>query len=445
MSFLLPLVAIALAALSRFAFKDREPIAWAFDRSRLLALILATATIVVLVGRFAPEIDAGGLRIAAIVGALTAFVGGLCGGSLAPIGFGIASAAVMHGMRHTTVPSADLALLVGAGFAALIYGTEGAAISAIAAALCALGDNLGTHHAEKAGLAMIGSEMGLIVLVGALIAAWTPKNLNALKPIVVGLIAVIAAFILKGKLNDSSILTVTAIGAVTGVVLHWLLPDDDTDTVRLGIATVIGVAVATIAFGLGKGVGMAISLTTSAGILLAVGNYRALLTLGPLMGLVLYRVLREAGTGATRALDIGQHYALLGIVLGAVLPLLPTDWRATAGLKTAVGNFLWAGVLLAAAPLLVVMLGMKGSVGFVFGLGLAGLCQSLRKERSLLSLPLAAAIASATILVLGWVKDATELSRDEKVHFFTIAGVVIVVVAGAIALLARTPQTEGAK
>lgn len=443
MTFLLPLIALALAGLSRFAFRDREPIAWHVDGTRILALLLTTLVGGFLLFRFGPEVDRSGLVGGLVIGIVAVLLGDVVGGRLSPFAIGVAGAAAIHLLPPNVQPNAMLVLVVSLGIASLALSSTNALAAALAGTLCVMGDHLGLRHSPTAGINFIGSELGLAIVVGALLAAWVPSKLDVLRPVVVGTVTLIAGFFASRGMDESGLLLSTGLGVAAGVIVHWLLPlGEEVDGVRIGIASIIGIGLATIAFGFAKGAGIAFSLVASGGMLLALGNQRALLALGPLVSIVFYHVLREAGTGATRALDIGQHYALLGIALGVVFPLIPSDWLKRQGAKAAGGAFLWALIVFAAAPIVIVMLGTKGAIGFVSGLGLAGLAQALRRESSLLPVALTGALSACTILCLAWLNKTDDFSRDDKVHFFTYVAGGLAVVSFLLALLSRTPSTE---
>ena len=128
---------------------------------------------------------------------------------------------------------------------------------------------------------------------------------------------------------------------------------------------------------------------------MVLGEKRGLITCGPLFGLVLYRLFREAHVDASRALDLGQHYALMGFAIGAVLPALPERWWATKpsnAILQGVGGLLWTAVWAGAPFLAALLLGPKGVVGFVAGVGFCTLFSVTGPAPSLL--PLAAAAAA---------------------------------------------------
>ena len=462
MTFLLPLVALALALAGPFVLRTA--------RSQLVALRLGALVLLVLVGagvllKAAPADDRTPALLGLLLGALAPFLGAWTGG----IAAGVAGAAALH--LFPSAPAMGLAFVAGTGLGALTVGGEAAALAGV---LVFAADELGVRHSQVPAAAFVGSQIGVALAVGAFLSAFLPRALSLAKPLVVGILATLAGLLVARGLGESGLTVCAAVGALAGIVLHFLMLEEEGESSRVGLAAIVGVGLATVAFGLGRGLGIGIAGLAAVGVLLAIGNRRAVLALGPLVGLVLYRVLREAGTGATRALDIAQHYSLLALLLGLVLPLLPSDWLTLRGrgvrapqaggasaLRLGVGTLLWGVVVLAAAPLVVVAFGMRGGIGFVVGLGAAGLVQALRGVNggaqleagepsspfptphpspgtpSLLPLALGAGLGGSTILALLWLGDEPTLSRDAKLHLFAYAGVGIAVIAGMLAFVGR--------
>lgn len=446
MTFVFPLVALAVAALGWFVSRGHEePMRGRFPLSKGAALLALTLVESIVVARYGSVADRSAMQVGLFVGVSAVALGEFLGGGIAPMALGIFAVQCLRFLPPTTLPSAHMALVGALGLASLAFGRGGATL-ALMAAFCAAGDSLGARHSDVLGAGFVGSEVGLGATLGVLIANYIPPKLAVLKPIVIGLASIsIAAFAMK-TLGEGGLTVAVLLGAVAGAVIHLLFGDDDqpVDPVRIGLATIIGVGVATLAFGFGRGAGMALSLVAATGVLLGVKDRRAMLTLGPLVGLVLYRVLRETGSGATRALDIGQHYTLLALLLGIVVPLLPTDWLKREGTKAAVGTFLWGLLVLATPPLVIVMFGMRGAIGFVVGLGIAGLAQVLRGERSLAPLAVGSGMAATTILLLTPLADKVDLAREEKVRILLYAGVSILLAASFLALLSRSSKEEPA-
>ena len=171
---------------------------------------------------------------------------------------------------------------------------------------------------------------------------------------------------------------------------------------------------------------------------MVLGEKRGLITCGPLFGLVLYRLFREAHVDASRALDLGQHYALMGFAIGAVLPALPERWWATKpsnAILQGVGGLLWTAVWAGAPFLAALLLGPKGVVGFVAGVGFCTLFSVTGPAPSLLPLAAAAAAGGLASLTYGWISDLTDLTRDEKLHYVFVALVPLVVVGLVLSLI----------
>ena len=449
MTFLLPLVAFALALAAPFVLRSERG---GLDGSRLgaLALLLLLGAAVVLKG--APAADRTPALIGLALGALAPLLGAWTGG----IAAGVAGAAALH--LFPAAPAMGLAFVAGTGLGALAVGGEAAALAGV---LVFAADRLGAGHSQVPAAAFVGSQVGVALAVGAFLAAFLPLTLRLARPVLAGILVTLAGLLVARGLTEPSLTLCAGLGALAGVVLHFLMPEEEGESSRVGLAAIVGVGLATVAFGLGRGLGMGLAGLASVGVLLAVGNRRAVMALGPLVGLILYRVLREAGTGATRALDIGQHYTMLALLLGLVLPLLPTDWLQGRGRAAhATGLALWGVVALAAAPLVVVAFGMRGGIGFVVGLGAAGLVEALRVARasvpadreslgtleitgtearatSLLPLAVGAGIGGSAILALLWLGDESTLSRDAKLHLFAYAAVGIALIAGMLALAGR--------
>lgn len=445
MAIVLLLIAIVLTVVASFVSDNKEERAKLPETSNIVAMVATTAVFAYVIASYGPAKDRMGLEVGLIVGAVATLASAFLGGKIAPIGLGVAAACALHLVGPSVTTSAQLALLCGGTIGALTLRRDGALATSLIAAGCVAADFLGSFYSSVPNAAMFGSILGLAGLVGAIVSAAVPTGVSVLRPVAIGLVTTVGGYFATRMMGDWNLPLVVTLGSAAGIVVHFLVPEDEKDATRLTIASVIAVSIATITFGLAKGTGMALSLGAMTIILLGCGNRVGVLAIGPLFGLVLYRFLKQVDFDSTKALDIGQHYALLGVILGAAIPLLPANWNYNSSLKNGLGAFLWAILVLSSPIFIAVMLGEKGSVGFVGGLGLAGLCQALRGERSLLPLSIAPGLASVTILCLNWFNDWADLARDEKVKIFTIGGVALVVIAIALGLIARPSKQEVAK
>lgn len=435
MSFLLPLAALVLALLARLTLSGSGEKSAPFVRLVPLTVLVIVAGGAV--ARFAPEVDRNPAIVSILIGAIVVASAAYLARPVGALALGLAGASGLHLLSATALPTTGPTLLIGAGLAVLTVGGETAAL---AAAIVVAADNLGMRHSDVPAAAYVGSQLGLAFVVGGYLAAWIPEKLNLLKPLVPGIVLLLGALIVSKTTNNLGLATLAGIGALTGVVLY-AMQGDESDNLRVGLGAIAGVALGTVAFALDQAAGMAIALLAAMGTLLAVGDRRNVLALGPLLGLVLFRVLREAGTGATRALDIGQHYTLLALVVGLVIAALPFDWQR--GRKAqVVGSGLWGLLAIATPPFLVAALGMRGSTGLVVGLGVAGLLQTARGKADLRPLALGAGLSAATILCLDWMGDDADLARDVKLRMLGYAAVAAVVIAVALAAAGRRRLEE---
>ncbi|KXK13602.1 MAG: hypothetical protein UZ18_ATM001001928 [Armatimonadetes bacterium OLB18] len=138
-------------------------------------------------------------------------------------------------------------------------------------------------------------------------------------------------------------------GVALALASLWVVPRSESES-SLGywLSTILWVAGATLAFGILRGYGVALGLAVGACVLLVFRHPRALSTLAPVAGIVVYRVFRENHLAASRALDIGQHYSLIGILAGAMLIVLALEWykeKGRSGFASGAGAFLWVGLL----------------------------------------------------------------------------------------------------
>lgn len=312
-------------------------------------------------------------------------------------------------------------------------------------------DILGAKGMVGTGFNFSGSLLALAAAIagvlGIVITLKSPK-LNWLQIVSVALFAV-GVIVIGGRylgLRDAWLLSL--VGVLVGLVTNWLI-DDGQDALRPLIAAVLWIGLATIGFALRRGYGMSLCLVGGVSTLILLGNIRALLTLGPLAGLVMYRLFREINVDATRALDIGQHYALIGFATGALLPLMPTEWlRARAvyvGPRLPSSGVIWT-VLLVAVPLcLAVLLGAKGVVGFVAGLGMAALIESVRGGYSVQPLSLSVGIAAATTLGYQFLGDNSSMTRDEKMGILAPVAIGLIVLILALLIISPRPTLREAE
>lgn len=430
MNLLLPVLALALAVLSAF-LPPREPAKDRLPGSRMAAAAALTILAIVAALKFSKTGEGVGLSVGLLAGLFAAGAAAWIGNPTTGLALGVAAAAILPMVAGTSVASSQFALIASAALSSLALGGAALPTAATAAAVAAAG-YLGDQSMEHTAAPTLAVVVGLGAVVGGIVGQGLKSA--AVKSLLPALGAVVAAgFLGMRVVNENGVVVSVLAGAVSGIAVRYLVPEDEApDALRVGIAALIWLGVATLAFGLLKGFGMSLALLGGLAALVPAGGRKGLLTLGALSGLVMYRLLREAHPDASRALDIGQHYALIGLALGFLLPLLPTDWLGTGRKSDAAGAFLW-GLLALGVPVLVLLVfGGVGAVGFIAGLGLSGLVQALRGRAEILPLPLGMGMAGITLQLSGWIETVTGLTRDEKLRTLGIAAVGIVVIAGLL-------------
>lgn len=371
----------------------------------------------------------------------------------------IGIAAGLAGVLQWTDPSQrdviQFAVLVGLTFGAWLVGdlhsqklSLPAATAAFAIVILA-SDFLGGKALQNEVGNLAGTIMGVAAAIAALIGLVSNRSekrgsqfLEFLPGWLGVFILLILGYVAGTRLVESTEAWLIFDGAVlAAAITHWLVrPEAQEDSFSVVIAAVVWIGIATLAFSYQRGFGMSLAALGAVLTLLMFGNHRALLAVGPLLGLVFYRVLRESHVDAVRALDIGQHYAVIGLAFGMVAALLPGEWiarRQRGGAETSVGRLLWAIALGALPVAMAVILGAKGMVGFVAGLGFAAFVEALRGASTPLPILFVGGSASIVVVSYDWLAKLLDLTRESKqIAFYWIAGCALVL-GLLIALMSR--------
>jgi hypothetical protein len=379
----------------------------------------------------------------------------------AAMGFAAALAGIIHWIDVPSIPTIQLAGIAGLAFGAWVAGDLRVSRLSLPVTTAAYGavilatDFMGARALQNEPGSIAGTMFGLAGAIAALIALVANRSekkgaerLAFMPELIAVAILLILGYVVGGRLVESRDAWLIFDGAVlSAVIVHMIIrPDAKDDSMSVLIGAVIWIGIATLAFSFMKGFGMAIAAAGAVLTLLVLGNPRAMLTVGPLIGFTFYRVLRESHPDAVRALDIGQHYGMIGIVFGVAAALLPAEWatrRAQDTFSHGVAKFLWAAALIALTAAMAVVLGAKGIVGFVAGVGFAGMIEALRGGRNSLAVVIAGGSAALVAVSHGWLGHLLDLTREDKqIAFYWIAGGTLVF-AVLIAMFSK-PDTETA-
>lgn len=264
-----------------------------------------------------------------------------------------------------------------------------------------------------------------------------------------GLVAVLltgATYFLGANIfMEHQMLYLVLFGLGAALVITWLLPEGTpSGTFAFVLSSAIWVSIATVSFGFLRGFGMGIVLLAAIVGFALFGSRKGLVTLGPLLALTLYRLFREMYTDATQALDIGQHYAILGILIGMLLVLGPIEWARSRALRDSLNTISVALVevaILLGCITAAILLGAKGSVGLGIGFGIGAVAAGLRNERSPAIVLQGLALTSALILGFEPLQGLMDLDRDKKVRLLIelVGGVATLII---VARVLSAPKVE---
>ena len=436
MNIALPIIALVLSATAyALGRKDAKG-----TRPNLLCL-LGLAVFVILGAKFGSTTGkelwplAGGLA----TGALVALGAEWLGLATVSLGLGVAGAALLPVFGKGAV-TAELGLAVGAMAGTLFSGGgKNAAFAAVSATVVATIDALGSYNADVPAAAHYGSLLGTIA-IGSAVVMLALRFKSWLWPAGAVILAA-GAYLAEKRLGLVGVGLPAVLGVLTGLVVLYLLPEDETDAFKMAVATVLWLGLATLAYGPARGFGMNVALFAGIAVPIALGRSRAVLSCGPLAALVFVRLFNQVHGRESAALDISQHYVLIGLTVGAILPAVYDEWQARSPRLPALAALLW-GVLLVGLPVaLTLLVEAKGLVGFIVGLGFGGLLLARRTGLTVQPLAITTGVGAAAILVYGRMIDVETVSRAQKMHFVAYSAIAIALVAIPLGLLVR-PKLE---
>ncbi|MFZ4508187.1 MAG: hypothetical protein ACOYON_10890 [Fimbriimonas sp.] len=368
---------------------------------------------------------------------------------VAPAGLGVGLSTLI-----LLAPTADRAVLsggalIGVGIVAASLLSRGSTVAAIAALAAIAANQLGSFGSPDSPRAMAGSAIGVaLLLVGAALTFGSKSlpNSKAWGPVAALLIGGSLAFALGQQwLGSMDFAIVAGLGVLAAWVLS-LLETDKPSSLRSLLAGALLLGVATIGFSLGRGFGMALALTSCVVVGAAMQSRLVLSATGPLAALVLYRVFRETHPDLTKALDLGQHFSLIGFLAGALVTLVADEWLTTleegAESLKSTGLALIIATTLGLVPVIGMLLGSRGFVGWVVGLGMGAVFQSLQVGRSSRPLAIAGGIGAASIAIYPSVSPLIEVARDQKVQLLGVTLVGLAVAAAIVLGLGRKVGTK---
>lgn len=337
--------------------------------------------------------------------------------------------------------------LVGVGALALVSGVgrSGAAVG-----LAGFGGVAARYFLIPEPGATVGAMPGAVlvaVVVLGIIGSFVPENRETWKPWVGPALGLLLAGIVFGVgaalFGKDHVPRTLMLAVLAAVATAFAMPSGSKpDALRVGLAGLVWLGIATYAFSHSLTLGMSLALVAGAGAIALTASEAAYPMLAPLAGLVGFRLARNVYPEATRAFDLGQHYAVVGVVLAIVLVMV---LGAAFGREVKAGGWripvaTGAGWLLGVLAVLfsVMFLGAKGTTGLIVGIGLAPLIVQLGKADGAAGSGLSVGLIGLLGLAYPKLAELFEVSRAEKQTAFAVAAGVGLVLALFLVWLGRT-------
>lgn len=462
----LPWALLALAILAVFARPERpdQPVNPARKKAAHMAGGVAVILGILLaalgygLASKLPTADAAGagLFLGLFASALCGFLGSRYdwrdSNPAAPLAFGAAAIAFARYAPASDVQIGAIGAAAGLAIGARIVASAPSrwpSLAAMAGGLALLANILGSYAAGDRGAVAGVAIVACFALVGALsrIATSGLERQSQLVRIGVTLVAGLAAMYLVATrvVFMGDVFTIAVASVVAAVITMLLVQGDDSGSAGPVLAAILWIGVATYAFFMRKGFGMSVSLATAGTVLALAGNWRAILSLGPLAALVVYRCFREMYSTDARGLDIAQHNALIALLAGFGLLALMSEWargRKEDDPRTVIASVLWAVILLVFPVLVGVVLGGKGYVAAFAGLGIGTFIALIRAEDRPLAFCAQLGASAFMLIEFRWIIEKLDLTRDLKFQTLIWFGVALTLAAALIAFLSR-PRIGG--
>ena len=241
----------------------------------------------------------------------------------------------------------------------------------------------------------------------------------------------IATLLCTKVLADGSAAMVVGAASILSLVCAFAIrPDSKFGSSAILIGSLSWLGLATVAFGEARAYGVALAALTGFATLLISGNRKLLPVLAPIAAFVGYRMLRGSFGMATSTFEIGQHYALLGLIAGLGIPLLASETVSAVASSTewkrgvTIGTVGVASLVVVAG--LIEFLGDQGGVGLVLGLGVSPVVAALSGKFGQGSLATACGLMAWAAGTVGVLADHDPVMRQGKVWIIgTMASVIV--------------------
>ncbi|MBL8049189.1 MAG: hypothetical protein JNJ45_10965 [Chthonomonas sp.] len=229
------------------------------------------------------------------------------------------------------------------------------------------------------------------------------------------------------------------LGLGAAALVAWFVPKDEAKSGPYATAAaLLWLGLCTVAVGFDRALGLPIMLFSAATMMVCLDRPGLLITLAPVVAMLLFRVMRLADPAAMRSIDLGQNYAVVGLLAGFLMVQLSGIWGATNRIARGLAGVTLA--LLVAACL--VLMGGRGSLGLILGAALATAFVLREAEGGLRALASGLAVAGIGAgLHLGMLPFAA-FDKEAKLQILIKIFVAAAIFAIASVAAARSKQEE---
>ncbi len=367
-------------------------------------------------------------------------------GAVGLVGAIVASESGAVGTQNQTL-YLHLALIGVAGLA-LVAGSSRSAAAMALTGFAGVSARFFLIPETSENVQMLPGALMLGVLVLGIVMLLVPKSAEKIQPWIgpgLGLVLAIVVFAIGAALFGRDHMPRTLfLSALAGAATAFAMPrGSQPDPVRVGLAGLVWLGIATFAFSNGLTLGMSLALIAGAGAVALTGSEASYAMMAPLFGLTGFRLARNIYPESTRALDLGQHYAVVGVFLAAcaVMILVGAASKAQREESPRVTVSTVVGWTLAVLAILfsVMFLGAKGTTGLIVGIGLAPLLVQLGKADGAAGASLGVGLVGILGMAYPRLAELFETSRAEKQSAFVVAAAVGLALALFLVWLNRSP------
>ncbi len=387
--------------------------------------------------------------------------------SIMPFALGIGGVTLIFLGASTGLPMSAMAMTIpiGGGLGAAVMTLSDkrmrgrwASYTALSAALMSFAYLLALKRPEDNAIAgmttlgLTGVALSLIVSthIPSKVSVWLKLPVNVIRGIGFFVLFGLFAYFIGTRMMQSAEFAWLALGgAFASVLTAWMLSDEENATTgTIGLSALVWVFATTLAFGWMKGYGVAILLIGALCMFFVMGSRRALLPMGAGFAILMYRVFLDYSEKPDASLEIGQNYALIGVLFGALVPLTLLEWgyqarKKFSGFALASLGVVAGVVVSALIVILIFVLDFRGAVGWMAGLSVAPVIQALRNSMRPAILSIIATLGAANILAYQLLQPQLGMERDAKIKLvvWVVVGVIaLIVVSGLIAK--KNPEGE---